>query len=529
MNRILLALTILLIQAKTTIAFLVTFPDSPVVIAELPPSITNNDRDVARTLVRDSRNNLYAVYSRTDSIMVSRSTDNGASWHRFGAPGWKILWNEPGLRSPCIAIDRGDSLYVAWQRKYPDSLRGGVSTVYWSKYNGKRWTEQETLTNDILVDNWYVQPSLAVDAQNKVHATWSGGLDLFGHYTICYSYLRPEGVWNWPMEDIGEHPTYSIQPNLVADEFGNLHLGYTYYLTGIIFFARYRKWSNGVWGPIEDLSIHPFDSSYGSTSITIVPGQEKPHATFAEDAWQHAPGHFHYYYRNKPDSNWSQPAEIIQTNWGSSFSPPILTADREGHLYFAYKWTQTLHGGNVVAMNIWMRDQRQPPGWSVPYKVSNDTIPVGSPWGYYNQYPDLGYPVTENGVDVTWIRTYSDISGVRPYLMYHRLPSLLGVEQEKEKAPSQEPELTLTPRPNPARGQIEIAYGIPKQEMVSLTVYNFLGERVRTLVHGPTPAGVYRARWNGKDERLKEAPSGTYFFQLTVGSKQVIKKGTFIR
>ena len=65
--------------------------------------------------------------------------------------------------------------------------------------------------------------------------------------------------------------------------------------------------------------------------------------------------------------------------------------------------------------------------------------------------------------------------------------------------------------------------------MVNLTVFNLLGERVRTLVHGPTPAGVYRVRWNGKDEHLREAPSGTYFFQLTVGEKQVIKKGTLVR
>jgi len=105
----------------------------------------------------------------------------------------------------------------------------------------------------------------------------------------------------------------------------------------------------------------------------------------------------------------------------------------------------------------------------------------------------------------------------------------LGVEQEKEKAPPSEPELTLNPRPNPARREMELVYGIPKQEMVNLTVYNLMGERVRTLVHGPTPAGVYRVKWNGKDERLREAPSGTYFFQLTVGEKQVAKKGTLVR
>jgi hypothetical protein len=176
-----------------------------------------------------------------------------------------------------------------------------------------------------------------------------------------------------------------------------------------------------------------------------------------------------------------------------------------------------------------MREKEDAAGWGDPFKVTSDTILPGATSGYINMIPNLGFPVTENGVDITWLRMYFDSTQTRYYLMYKRLPSLLGVEQEKEKVPPREPELTLSPRPNPAKGEVELVYGIPKQEMVNLTVYNLMGERVRTLLHGSTSPGVYRIKWNGKDEKLKEAPSGTYFFQLTVGEKQVIKKGTFIR
>jgi len=76
---------------------------------------------------------------------------------------------------------------------------------------------------------------------------------------------------------------------------------------------------------------------------------------------------------------------------------------------------------------------------------------------------------------------------------------------------------------------MELVYSIPNEEVVNLTVYNILGEMVRTLVHGQMPAGVYRVRWNGKDERFRDSASGIYFFQLTFGKKQIIKKGTLIR
>jgi len=540
MSRLFLGIVLWLAWTKSLIAFPVTFPDSPVVITELPPSITGLDRGVARTLVRDSRYYLYTIFSITESIEVYRSTDNGASWHPFGIPGGKLRWNDNGVYSPCIAIDQGDTLYAAWNRAYMDSIRGSVSAVYWNKHNGQSWATQETLTRDLQTTLWNIKPSLTVDINSKVHAVWTGGLDLYGSHTIAYTYLRPEGVWNWPIEDVGEHPNGTgdacVSSNLIGDGVGNLHLGYEYIWLDYYSFARYRKrWAGGTWGSIEDLSISPWDSTYSAPSITLIPGDTIPHATFTESAPYQPPGnHSRIFYRFGTDTLWSRPVELIPFREYSDTWNIVLSADRQGHLYTAWTYVQTYPAnGRRAAENIWMREQEYPPFWREPFKVTNDTIIQGVYPTRLNDYPSLGYPVTENGVEITWLRTtYDTTTGQHYYLMYHRLPSLLGVEHEKEKDPPRKPEITLTPRPNPARGEMEITYGIQassKQETVNLTIYNLVGERVRTLVHGPTPAGVYKVRWNGKDERLKEAPSGTYFFQLTVGSKQVIKKGTFIR
>jgi hypothetical protein len=533
-----LALLLALAGANRVFAFTVTFPDSPVVITELPPTIVDSDRGLARTLVRDSRSNLYVVYTVTQEIKIARSTNNGATWNVFATPGRRID-SDDRLHSPCIAIDGGDTIYVAWERDYTDSLIGGVEAIYWSKYNGKTWTQQETLTQDLKLPpaNFPMSPSLAIDYNNQAHAAWGGGDLLFVYGTIVYTYLQPSGVWHWPVDSVGDPGgpwLFCLVANLIADRAGNLHLGYQYNYGLIYAFARYRKrWANGIWGPIEDLSLCPWDSTYSGPSVTIIPGDTIPQAIFIEDSNNNSPNR-RLYYRFKPDSIWSPAIEIVPFRFHRWYPwKAVLSADRQGHLYAVWSYFMESGSGQGAGRNIWMNQSETPPWWQGAFKVTSDTIIQGVYPSKYNDYPGLGYPVTENGVDIIWMRTVVDSTGsIRYYLMYYRVPSLLGVEQEKEKSPPVGPELTLTPRPNPARGTMEITYGIQassKQEMVNLTIYNLVGERVRTLVHGPTPGGVYRARWNGKDERLKEAPSGTYFFQLTVGNKQVIKKGTFIR
>jgi len=523
LNRIILTLVLLLSGANSLLAFTATFPDSAVVITEFPYTFAGMHIGL-RTLARDSRATLYAAYSVTDEIRVSRSTDNGASWSLFATPGRQIDWQDQ-LLQPWIEIDRGDTIYVAWLRTYADTAHGGAEANYWSKYNGISWTPQETLTQDVFYGGWTwsTLPTLAIGPQNQVYAVWAGGESLYGYRTIVFTYLTPQG-WHWPIEDVGE---YTSQPtSLVADVNGSLHLGY-----GNFSHALYRKrGANGSWGPIEDLSISPSrDTVYGAAFVTVCPGDTIPHAVFGENS---GPGPYRtnrIYYRYKPDSAWSSPFEVVPFHQYWTPYSCRITSDRQENLYAAWELEQTYGGGNVAGRNIWMREKEDAAGWGDPFKVTSDTILPGATSGYINMIPNLGFPVTENGVDITWLRMYFDSTQTRYYLMYKRLPSLLGVEQEKEKVPPREPELTLSPRPNPAKGEVELVYGIPKQEMVNLTVYNLMGERVRTLLHGSTSPGVYRIKWNGKDEKLKEAPSGTYFFQLTVGEKQVIKKGTFIR
>jgi len=66
--------------------------------------------------------------------------------------------------------------------------------------------------------------------------------------------------------------------------------------------------------------------------------------------------------------------------------------------------------------------------------------------------------------------------------------------------------------PNPFNPGTEIHFDLPRDEEVTLGVYNTLGQRVAVLASGFHPAGTYTVRWEPRS-----AASGVYFYQLDAG------------
>jgi len=87
---------------------------------------------------------------------------------------------------------------------------------------------------------------------------------------------------------------------------------------------------------------------------------------------------------------------------------------------------------------------------------------------------------------------------------------------EVPQSPAAVPSLSV-PAPNPFAVGTEIAYTVPTQRRVTLRVYSVSGRLIRTLVDASVPAGLHRARWDGRDSEGREARSGIYFFKFTAG------------
>ncbi len=78
--------------------------------------------------------------------------------------------------------------------------------------------------------------------------------------------------------------------------------------------------------------------------------------------------------------------------------------------------------------------------------------------------------------------------------------------------------------PNPFNPETMISFSIQKPATVTLTVFNALGQRVTTLVDQALPAGRYDAAWDARN-----APSGVYFYRLTVDAAAITKKMALVR
>jgi hypothetical protein len=77
--------------------------------------------------------------------------------------------------------------------------------------------------------------------------------------------------------------------------------------------------------------------------------------------------------------------------------------------------------------------------------------------------------------------------------------------------------------PNPFNPSTVISYSLEKAGMVSLRVYNMLGQEVATLVNGPQEAGVYTVSFNTSKGTLGLS-SGVYLYRLEAGSFISTKK-----
>ncbi len=84
-------------------------------------------------------------------------------------------------------------------------------------------------------------------------------------------------------------------------------------------------------------------------------------------------------------------------------------------------------------------------------------------------------------------------------------------------------------QPNPFNPSTEILVELEKSAETSLEVYNLQGELVRTLVKGRRDAGLNRVVWDGKNNRGRDMPSGTYFTRINVADRDETRKMILVK
>jgi hypothetical protein len=83
--------------------------------------------------------------------------------------------------------------------------------------------------------------------------------------------------------------------------------------------------------------------------------------------------------------------------------------------------------------------------------------------------------------------------------------------------------------PNPFNSATTISYHVSEITDIELTIFNILGQKIRTLVNCRQSAGSYQIQWDGQDNEGRNVASGIYFYRLKAGEFAKIRKMVLIK
>lgn len=78
--------------------------------------------------------------------------------------------------------------------------------------------------------------------------------------------------------------------------------------------------------------------------------------------------------------------------------------------------------------------------------------------------------------------------------------------------------------PNPFNPETIIEFYLPQNVQVELSIFNIMGQQIRTLVDEVLPAGSHKVVWDGRDQRGSPVSSGVYVYGLRANDHSQYRK-----
>jgi hypothetical protein len=130
--------------------------------------------------------------------------------------------------------------------------------------------------------------------------------------------------------------------------------------------------------------------------------------------------------------------------------------------------------------------------------------------------------------------TISDPSAVRAQKLVVGGMNGEALSIESETSLKQAPELPVEfslkqNYPNPFNPGTQIDFSIPQTSQVRITIYNMLGQEVRTLFAGQMKRGSQTLPFDGKDASGKSLSSGIYLCRMQAGTFDETKKMMLVK
>jgi hypothetical protein len=181
------------------------------------------------------------------------------------------------------------------------------------------------------------------------------------------------------------------------------------------------------------------------------------------------------------------------------------------------KWTKSIDpDGNEVIYWFNLDDTYYVSLSDTTYDLSHSVLLAN--W-YYDELSARRFNITVSALDPNQNSAVVPINGGSQELFVNRYQFLSTNDD-------------LTPKkfklyqnsPNPFNPNTHIRFDLPKNESISLMIYNVVGKEVAQIKRDNLSAGQHVINWKGQDQYGERLPSGLYIYRLVAGNKISTKK-----
>ena len=198
---------------------------------------------------------------------------------------------------------------------------------------------------------------------------------------------------------------------------------------------------------------------------------------------------------------------------------PSVTMNEAGD--FVIAWNDERDPSEIYAQRYnFCIDSLEPEGTN--YSIS-DPAYIG------NLQTEVAVAMTDNRICYTWTDDRNDVDND----IFARIADWSWSEVGEEEGTVTRPQSfeLFQNYPNPFNPTTSIRFAVRGSKFgdrhpahITLTIYNVIGQLVKTLVDEEKVPGEYQVSWDGRDDSGAEAASGVYFYQLKTADQSYTRK-----
>lgn len=167
-----------------------------------------------------------------------------------------------------------------------------------------------------------------------------------------------------------------------------------------------------------------------------------------------------------------------------------------------YEFLYTIQSLKIFSQNIWLITKEGFTDPSALYR-SNDS---GGNWMKFDN-PESSFLISCDNYTNSFVVTIDDSGNI-----YKNSLNATSISQDNDIVPSEFK--LLGNYPNPFNPSTLIKYNVPATSNVRLTIYNMMGQEIRTIESNGISAGTQNFTWNGTNQNNEQVASGIYIYRL---------------